>query len=270
VERDSSELYSVPNLQNASLIVGWQTHDVGKLGAGVIDFLNDKLGGNEIGRIKPLDFFSLGGVAIKDDIARMLGGKFFACEKYSILLCKSDEPEDEWHSFIKFVLDVAQHSFEIKDLFTVNGNPSLIPHTQSRRILTVFNQKEFGEGFQKYGLLGMSYEGPPAMSSFLLWMARRRNISGASIWIDVPFYLTPLDDPLAQKSVLAFFNQRFDLGIDLKEYDIKIEEQNKNIELLREKQPEINRYLSLLESGIALEADDQLKLTKQIYELLEE
>jgi predicted ATP-grasp superfamily ATP-dependent carboligase len=269
MEKSHSEIYQIPNLQTPSLLVGWQTQDIGKLGTRVIDFLNNKLGGQEIARIKPKDFFSFGGVKIENDVARISEGRFFACEKNNLLLFKSDEPEDEWYRFLDSVLDVAQYSFKIKDLYTVNGNPSLTPHTLPRRILTVFNRTEFGRDIERYGFLGMYYEGPPAMSSFLLWAARRRNILGASIWVDIPFYLAPLNDFLAQKRVLEFFNQRFNLKIDLKELDIEIREQNEKIARLREQDSEINRCLNLLERGIGLGEEEQLKLARQIYEFLE-
>jgi len=269
MERSPAEIYQIPNLHNSSLIVGWQTQDIGRLGTGIIDFLNSKLGGQEVGRIKPQDFFSLGGVKIENDIAKISESKFFACEESNLLLFKSDEPEDEWYRFLESVLDVAQHSFEIKNLYTVNGNPSLIPHTLPRRILTVFNQREFGREIERYGFLGMYYEGPPAMSSFLLWAAKRRNIPGASIWVDIPFYLAPLNDPLAQKTVLEFFNERFNLKIDLGELDSEIKEQNEKIAKLREQNLEINRCLELLEKRVGLGEEEQLKLARQIYEFFQ-
>ncbi len=266
MERSPSEMYRIPDFQNPSLVVGWKTQDVGKLGTNIIDFLNEKLGGQEICRIKPIDFFTLGGVRIKNDLAIIPEVKFFACEKNNLLLFKSDEPEDDWYRFLDSVLDIAQNTFAVKELYTINGNPSLISHTQPRRTLTVFNQPEFGRDIEKYGLLGMFYEGPPAMSSFLLWVAKMRNIPGASIWVDVPFYLAPLKDPVAQKKLLEFFGQKFNLHIDLRELDNEIKDQNEKIVKLMEQDSEINSFINLLESGMSLEREDQLKLAKQIYE----
>jgi hypothetical protein len=53
VEKDPFEIYQTPKLQSSCLIVGWQTRDIGKLGSKVIDFLNEKLGGQEVAEIKP-------------------------------------------------------------------------------------------------------------------------------------------------------------------------------------------------------------------------
>ena len=70
VEKELFEIYKTPQFQNPSLMVGWQTHDVGIIGLRVIDFLNEKLGGQEIAKIKPLGFFSSGGAAFKDDLVQ--------------------------------------------------------------------------------------------------------------------------------------------------------------------------------------------------------
>ncbi|MEW6002663.1 MAG: PAC2 family protein [Nitrospirota bacterium] len=266
MERSPCEVYRFPDFQNPSLIVGWQTQDVGRLGTGVIDFLNEKLGGEEVGKIKPVDYFSLSGVRIENDVARIPQTKFFACEKNNLLLFKSDEPEDEWYRFLNFLLDIA-NSLKIREFYTINGNPSLISHSQHRRMLTVFNEREFGEDLGKYDLSGMYYEGPPALSSFLLWCGKRRNIPGASIWVDVPIYLASLKDPLAQKQVIDFLNRRFSLKINLEELDLEIENQSSKIEELKEKDAEIKRFLNLLESGIGLDSEEQLKLARRIYDL---
>ena len=45
MEKNPLEIYKTPKLHSPSLIVGWQTRDIGKLGPKVIDFLNEKLGG---------------------------------------------------------------------------------------------------------------------------------------------------------------------------------------------------------------------------------
>jgi predicted ATP-grasp superfamily ATP-dependent carboligase len=267
MENFFSKIYQLPNLQDSSLIVGWQTQDVGRLGTRVIDFLNEKLGGREIGIIKPRDFFSLGGVKIENDIAMMPESRLFVCERNGLLLFKSDEPEEEWYRFLESLLKIAQ-SLRVKALYTVNGNPSLIPHTLPRRILTVFNQPKLGRELERYGLLGMYYEGPPAMSSFLLWVAKRMDIPGASIWVDVPFYLSPLKDPLAQMRVLEFFNERFNLSLDLSELESEIRVQNEKIARLREKNSELNSRLNLLERGIGLKEEEQIKLAREIYEFL--
>jgi proteasome assembly chaperone (PAC2) family protein len=268
VEKDPFKIYKTAPLQSPPLIVGWQTQDIGKLGSRVIDFLIEKLGGQEIGEIKPLGFHAFAGVRFKDDVVQVPKSKFWACEKDNLLIFKSDEPVFEHYHFLNLILDFAKHQHQTKELYTLNGTTSYTPHTHPRRILTVFNQPRLKESLSGFGLEEMTWEGPPAISSYLLWVAKRRSVSGVSLWPEVPFYLATREDPQAIKLTLSFLNKRFDLDLDLERFDLEIQAQNKKIAHLREEDTEINKYISMLENGMRLDEEEQLKLLKQVYELL--
>ncbi len=268
VEKNPLEIYKTPKLHSPSLIVGWQTRDIGKLGLKVIDFLNEKLGGQEIAEIKPLGFFPFGGVRFKDDLVQVPESKFWACEKDNLLIFRSDEPVFEHHQFLNSVLDFAECHCHAKELYTLSGVVSFTAHTSPRRILTVFNQPELKKSLQGYGLENMTWEGPPALSSYLLWLAKRRGIPGVSLWPEIPFYLATREDPKAIKLTLSFLNKRFNLGLDLGGVDLKIRDQNEKIAQIRKENAEINRYIDMLESGLRLDEEEQLKLAEGVYELL--
>jgi proteasome assembly chaperone (PAC2) family protein len=260
------EFTAHPKLENPYLIVGWN-EDTGKIASGMIDFLNEKLGCQNLCEIEPMNFFSMGGVSVEDDYARFPESKFFYSERNNLVIFKSNQPIYNHYIFLNSVLDVIESFCRIKELYTINGMVSSLAHTAPRRIFSVFNKSEFQERLQMYGLEGLTWEGAPAVSSFLLWIAERRGIPGLSLWIEVPFYLATLKDLYAVKIILSFLNQRFDLKLDIEEFDSKIKEQNEKIDLLREEKAEVNKYISLLESGLSLDEDDQLKLTKEIHEL---
>ena len=268
MEKNPLEIYKTPKLHSPSLIVGWQTRDIGKLGPRVIDFLNEKLGGREVAEIKPLGFFPFGGVRFKDDLVLVPESKFWACEKDNILIFRSDEPVFEHYQFLNLVLDFAEHHCHANELYTLSGIVSFIAHTRSRRILTVFNKAELKERLQGYGLENMTWEGPPAISSYLLWLAKRRGIPGVSLWPEIPFYLATREDPQAIKLTLSFLNKRFNLGLNLGEFDLEIRDQNEKIAQLRKEDAEINKYIDMLESGLRLDEEEQLKLAEKVYELL--
>ncbi|MCK4221335.1 MAG: PAC2 family protein, partial [Dehalococcoidia bacterium] len=213
------ELYGTPRLTDPSLIVGWGTHDVGGVGARVIDFLNEHLDAEDVAEIKPRAFFSLGGATFKDDLVQVPESKFRACPRANLLTFKSAEPEHEWHGFLTAILDLARDSFGVKDLYTVGGTVSMLAHTTPRHLLTVFNDPEFQSRLRDYGLEDMTWEGPPAMSSCLLWAAQRAGVPGVSLWAQVPFYLASAEDPRAASLVLSFLDRRFNLGLDLRPLD---------------------------------------------------
>jgi proteasome assembly chaperone (PAC2) family protein len=268
MESNRFEMDKTTGLQSPSLIVGWQTHDVGKIGSKVIQFLNEKLGGKEIGEIKPSPFFEFKGAAFKDDLIETVESKFWACGENDLLLFRSNEPECEWYEFLNTVLDVAQYQGKIKDLYTISGTVSLISHTSPRRILGVFSEPEFREQLRGYELKDMTWEGPPAISSYLLWVAKRRNIPGVSLWPEVPFYLAAGEDAWAIKVALSFLDRRFELKLDLREVDEKITRQGEKIAKLRSESPETNKSIAMLESGLLISQEEQIKLAKEVYEAL--
>jgi proteasome assembly chaperone (PAC2) family protein len=268
VEKAPVEIYQTPQLQNPSLIVSWQTRDIGKLASKVVDFLIEKIGGQEIAEIKPLGFFSFGGVRFKEDLVQAPESKFWACEKNNLLIFKSDEPEFEHYKFLNTILKLAEYHGQVKELYTLSGAISFTAHTHPRRILTVFNQLELKERLRDYGLDEMTWEGPPAISSYLLWVAQRRRIPGVSLWPEIPFYLAAREDPQVIRIILSFLNRRFNLDLDLERLNLEIEDQNEKIVQLRRENPEIDQYISRLESGLKLDEEEQFKLVKEVYEIL--
>lgn len=252
------------NRESFRLVVGWQTHDVGKIGSGVIEFLKQSLGGEEVGEIKPLGFFPLGGAAFEEGLIQFPEGKFWACEETKLLLFKSQEPRYNWYKFLNEVLDFAQCQFRTKELYTVSGTICSMAHTSPRRILTVSNQSEFRKLLQGHGLEDMNWEGPPAISSYLLWVAQRRGIPGASLWPEVPFYLATDEDHQAIRLTLSFLEQRFGLDLDLGGFDFEAKKQNERLARLREQNRDVAKYIGMLEQGLSLGEEEQMKLAREV------
>jgi proteasome assembly chaperone (PAC2) family protein len=265
--KDPFRFSSYPKFEKPSLIVGWN-NDTGMIAQKVIHFLNEQLRGQQFCKIEPVGFFSFAGIAVEDDIAQFPESNFFSTERKDLLIYISDQPNYEQYRFLSVILDIAEEYCKIQEIYTISGMVSLSVHTAPRRIFTVFNQPEIRESLQGYGLEEMTWEGPPAISSYLLWIAQRRGIPGMSLWLEIPFYLAANEDPLAIKLILSFLDKRFNLGLNLEKFDGEIREQNEKIEWLRKGDAEIDQYLNLLESGVQLDEESQLKLVKQIYEVL--
>lgn len=258
-----------PELENTSLIVGWQ-EDAGKLGPKVVEYLNRHIKARSFCGIEPVDFFPLAGVAIENNIAQFPISKFYTGDKRKdLVIFESAQPPYEQYRFLNSLLDVGEHYCKIKELYTVSGTISPIAHTSPRRLLAVFNQPEFQRRVEGHGLVNMTWEGPPAISSFLLWLAQKRGIPGVSLWPEVAFYLAATKDSKAVKVALSFFNGRFGLGLDLTELDLEIKDQSEKLAQLRREDPQIDRYIRTLEIGLSLDEEEQLKLVRGVTEFLE-
>jgi len=263
-----------PELQSPSLVVGWSA-DAGKLGAKVTDYLNRKLGGESFCEIEPLEFFAFEGVTIEDDLVQFPESKFYACPENNLLVFTSPQPSYEWYKFLNLVLDVAGQYYHVKELHAVGGMVSISAHTAPRELLSVFNSPELKEALSHYDLTtGLDYETPlgqrPTLNSFLLWAARRRKIPGISLWVPIPFYLIPVDDPKAQRRVMEFFNQRFNLGIDLSDLDEEIRHQEQTIAEARDSLPDIEKSIRKLEGSLGLSEEEGQRLVQEIEKLLRE
>ena len=268
------KIYKELDLSRSALVLGW-SEDIGNLGRKATDYLNRKLKGQEFAEIEPEDFFSLGGVTIEGNLSQFPESKFYACQEHELVVVQSDSPGAEWHKFINSVLDVAEHLCRVKELYILGAMVSFSAHTTPRALISVVNSAEMKEALSKYDLVGdMDYQTAPGerptLNSFLLWIAKGRNIPGVSLWVPVPFYLSTMEDAQAQKKVLSFLDERLGLKIDFSDLDQEILEQNEQIARLRSRFPQIDDYINRLESNLMLSEEENGELIKKIREFLRE
>jgi proteasome assembly chaperone (PAC2) family protein len=267
-------IYKEPALSRSSLVLGW-SEDMGNLGWKVTDYLNWKLGGEEFAEIEPEDFFSLGGVAIESDLAQFPESKFYACQEHELVVFQSGSPGAEWYKFLNSVLDVAEQHCRVKELYVLGAMVSFSAHTTPRELLAVVNSAEMKEVLSRYEVArDMDYQTTPGerptLNSFLLWIAKGRNIPGVSLWVPIPFYLAAMEDAQAQKKVLNFLNERLDLKIDFSDLDQEIREQNEQLARARSRFPQIDDYINRLESNLMLSEEENGELIKKIEDFLRE
>jgi predicted ATP-grasp superfamily ATP-dependent carboligase len=268
----SIKIYEEPDLRQSSLVLGWN-EDVGNLGRKVTDYLNRKLKGQEFAEIEPEAFFPMSGVAIKDNLAQFPESKFYACKKQELLVFRSDSPIATWYEFLNSVLDVAEHHCRVKELYLLGAMLSFSAHTTPRELLTVVNSPEIKETLSQYDLArDMDYQTQPGerptLNSFLLWVAKRRNIPGVSLWVTIPFYLATMEDFQAQKRILSFLNERLNLKIDFSDLDQEIRAQNEQLARARSRFPQIDDYINRLESNLMLSQEENGELIKKIEDSL--
>ncbi len=253
-------------------MIAW-SQDAGKVGPKVVDCLRRKLGSKEFAEIDPVSFFPLGGVSVEDDVAQFPESKFYCCQAKDLVVFKSDIPASEWYEFLSLVLDIAEDYCKVKEIYIIGGMVSPSAHTTPRVLLSVANSTEMKGLLTQYDIItDMNYETPdgqrPTLSSFLLWVAKRRNIAGASLWVPVPFYLVSTEDPRAWKKVIEFLDGRFELGIDFTDMDEEVSRQNSRIAQLRSQLSELDGYINRLESNLSLTIDESEKLVKEMEEFL--
>jgi proteasome assembly chaperone (PAC2) family protein len=268
------KIYEKPELTSSSLVVGWN-EDAGKLGSKVIDYLYRNLGCIEFAEIEPADFFPLTGISVKDDVAQFPESRFYYCPQNNLVIFKSDPPKAEWYRFLCSILDVAEQYCHAKELYTIGGMVSISVHTTPRELLAIANSPQMKRVLSQYDLAGdFNYETPPGQrptpSSFLIWLAKERNMAGASLWVPVPCYLISTEDPQAWRKAIEFLDIRLSLGIDFKDLDENVAKQNEKIAGARVRLPEVENFIRKLESNLFLTPEENEKLVKEMDEFLRE
>jgi proteasome assembly chaperone (PAC2) family protein len=252
--------------------VGW-SEDAGCLGSKIIDYLNKELDCQEFCEIEPEEFFPMGGVSVERDVAHFPESKFYCCPKRNLIVFRSSVPNLEWHKFLSSVLNVVQDCCRLKEIYTIGGMVSTTAHTMPRVLLAIANSVQMKKILSSYDLASdRNYETlpgqRPTMNSYLLWLAKQRNIVGANLWVPVPFYLMQVQDPAASKTIIDFLNLRLDLGIDFTGLDEEVALQDKKIAEVTERFPEIAGYITQLESNLSLTEDESNKLAEVIEDYL--
>lgn len=259
-------------LAKPALIVAW-AEDAGNLGIRTVDYLIEGLGCREFGEILPEGFFPMAGVNVVDDVAQFPKSTFYVSDESNLAIFRSNIPRTGWHAFLNAVLDVAGHDCNVSEIYTLGAMISPAAHTAPRLLVSIVNQQEIKEDLEAYNVMtGADYETPPGqkptLNSYLIWLAKQREIRGVNLWVPVPYYLVSIDDPRACKRLVYFFNSKFDLGVDFTKLDEQITQQNDKIAGLFGRSPELEAFVRRLEAGDGLDGEESEKLAREMAEAL--
>jgi len=271
-EKQPFRIYKRLRIASSSLVVGWND-DASGLGTRVTDYLVKKLGAKDFAEIEPDGFFPMAGVSVSHDVVQFPECRFFYSRKHNLVICKSTPPRTDWFRFMDLVLEVAERYCHIREVYTFGAMVSLGAHTAPRTMLGVASSPEMRRELGAYDLaMDIDFETPPGqrptLNSFFLWVARRRGIAAASLWVPIPFYLLTTEDPRAWKRVLEFLDRRFVLGLDLSDVDREVEVQDMRISQMASRSPLLSHYIQRLESNLQLTQEENEKLVKEIEEFL--
>jgi predicted ATP-grasp superfamily ATP-dependent carboligase len=251
------------------LIVGW-TKDIGAVSRGVVDFLAEAPGSRRFGQVHPVRFFAVGGVTVNDDVAQFPRSDLFCNERSNAVILRSDEPQAHRYEFLHGILDLAEHYQGAEALYAINGIASLIPHTAARRVFLVSNDAILQRELRRFVPGGLTWQGPPHISTYLLWLAKNRGLPGASLWIEVPFYLADSEDAQAIRTGVALLDRIFGWDYDLGDLEHRAAAQEETLAQLRDQDPDIDTRIRLLEQGESLERSEQQELVEAVQGALKE
>ena len=153
------------------------------------------------------------------------------------------EPHLKWRTYCAAVLELARH-VEASLVLTLGALLAEVAHTQPVRVGGSSHDPELSA---RLGLRPSRYEGPTGIVGVLNTTCREEGIPVASLWANVPHYVSGIENPKAAlalvRRVLLLLNAEADLS-DLSEAARQFEQ---NLNGIVAQNPKIVEYVSKLE-----------------------
>ena len=160
------------------------------------------------------------------------------------------EPHLKWKAYCAAVLELARRC-EAALVLTLGALLAEVPHTRPVRLVGGASDPELAA---RLGVRPTRYEGPTGIVGVLNTVARERGFATASLWANVPHYISGVENPKATlalvRRVLAYLGATLDLA-DLEEAGKRFDA---NLAEIVAQNAKIAAYVKKLESKDAEEA----------------
>lgn len=216
----------VPPLVDPVLIAafaGW--NDAAQAATSAARFLTTAWGANHFADIDPEEFYNFTEqrpqVAIREGSMRTLSWPandlyYYRRDgaKHDFIVLVGVEPNLQWRRFTDTILETVRRT-NAGMVVTLGGLLADVPHTRPVRVTGSASNIQAVEKVNQLALSTSRYEGPTGIVGVLHDALRRNNIAGASIWANVPHYISAAANPRATVALVERIGILFDLDFDL-------------------------------------------------------
>ena len=166
-----------------------------------------------------------------------------------LIVAVATEPHLKWRTYCANVLELARRC-ETTLVLMLGALLAEVPHTRPVRISGSASDPELAA---QLGVRPSRYEGPTGIVGVLGIACRERGLATASVWANVPHYVSGIENPKAALALvqrtLALLNLQADLG-DLEEASRQYDQ---NLAEIVAQNAKIKAYVAKLESRDAAE-----------------
>lgn len=124
------------------------------------------------------------------------------------------EPGLRWRLFTETVLEII-HRHDVSLVLSLGGLLADVPHTRPVRVTGSASSPDAAKKLRGLAVGTSKYEGPTGIVGVLHDALRKDEIAGASIWANVPHYISAAANPKATIALLQRLDSLFDLDLDL-------------------------------------------------------
>jgi proteasome assembly chaperone (PAC2) family protein len=132
-----------------------------------------------------------------------------------ILIGVAIEPHLRWKTYCQAILEMARE-LEVGLVVTLGALLAEVPHTRPVRLTGFATDPELAKVL---GVRPTRYEGPTGIVGVLSSTARAAGFATASLWANVPHYISAVENPRATIALVQRFNRLLDAPLDFHELE---------------------------------------------------
>jgi len=252
------ELFEKPEAEEIYMIAGWrQWADAGSVSSGLPEYLVEKLGARQIGRIKP-DGFYLFQTPVSQFLFRpqfkfedgyrreVIGHKneiyYWSNGRRGLVIFLGDEPHMNIEQYAEAFFEVAKE-LKVKRIVATGGVYAMVPFEKDRTFSVTYAMPHLKAELEDYAVTFSNYEGGVSIGSYLEDMAERVGQEYFAMYAFVPAYdfsqfnqraqqpqqVSIENDYKAWHDLMARLNHMFKIGVDLTDLTVKSHEVDEQI-----------------------------------------
>jgi proteasome assembly chaperone (PAC2) family protein len=167
-----------------------------------------------------------------------------------VIVGVAPEPHLQWRRYCRTVLDLARRC-GVTLVLTLGALLGEVPHTRPVRLVGGASDPELAAWL---GVRPTRYEGPTGIVGVLNTLAREQGFQTASLWANVPHYVSGIENPKAALALVRRVLKVLGGDVDLSDLEEASRQFDTNLAEIVRQNKKISAYVAKLEASDAEEA----------------
>ena len=163
------------------------------------------------------------------------------------------EPHLKWQTYCATVLELAR-TCQVSLVLTLGALLAEVPHTKAARLVGTATDPELA---RRLGIRPTHYEGPTGIVGVLNTTCREHGMATASLWANVPHYVSGIENPKAALALVRRVLDLLDAEVDLTDLEEATKQFEKNLAEIVSQNAKVAAYVKKLEAKAVEEEEPQ-------------
>lgn len=227
---DALTISSQPELRRPLLIAAWSGwNDAGESATGAIRFMLRRWREVAFASIDPEPFYDFtqarprvrlqNGERVLDWPANEFYAHRAEGDGQDLILFLGIEPHLQWHTYAQAVIEICRR-FDVSGVLTLGALLAEASHSRPIRVMGSSEDTSMRERLHVDPPQRPGYQGPTGIVGVVNGAAREAGFATASMWANVPYYVSASPNPKGSLALLQSITGALDLGLRLHDLEI--------------------------------------------------